>query len=131
MKTKTPPFAVLGYFHSQTPTAAILAQTRGESLEEMNRRVEQMTQDVNRALEKAPSRNQGETFGDRLKKAVQRRLNGRGVQASASNDDGESFAEKLRKAVKKRSPAKQHEERVKRARERYRKPTQRLHTKSD
>jgi hypothetical protein len=66
-----------------------------------------------------------DSFGQRLRSAVQARLRPRVVAANTPQAEEESFGEKLRRAVKQKSPRKQHEQQAARDSKRYPKPRQR------
>jgi hypothetical protein len=114
------PLASFGFFNSRGSIS--FDQIRCESLDEQIRKMEEGTADFNRAVEQAPSGGDDESFGEKLKQAVKRKLGARGFSAAATSGGNESFGEKIKKAVEQRSGRKRHKEQAERERNRYPQP---------
>jgi len=72
--------------------------------------------ELSAAAEKAPGRS--ETFGERIKNAVQRRMSA-SSHAQPRADGDESFGENVKKAVEKKSGRSQHKKQAEAERNRY------------
>jgi hypothetical protein len=72
--TQTPPLASFGFFNSRA--AIDFDQIHAESMDEAIEKMRKSVDEVNRALENAPS--SGESFGEKIKQAVKRK-SGRAV----------------------------------------------------
>jgi hypothetical protein len=79
-----------------------------------------------------PIRGAEATFGARLKDAVKARLSGQSIAAANAASEDETFGDKLRKAVQKHPRSKESaQKRTEKEAARYHKPTRRPATKSD
>ena len=108
------------------PQAAVITAT------ELGHRVKQLQTD----LAKAPPPAAAETFGEKLKLAVQRRVGNRArvsIRATASASDGNDFARKLSEATKRLAEKRQNrvKENAAKERARYHKPVRRPPSRSD